>query len=803
LRRKRETQHSKREDIMSIRRIALGAILSIAVAVFASAPVRAEPVLVKLALQKPGDWTDASSIGVVAYHRFDNSVLAELERTKLEELDRLGLEYRIVDEEPWSQDYFLVSPVLPLLKVNLQLYGKVILEGPEWQLIKTSREKAFELKAAGYNIAPVSRSPIPLRHKPPVRAAKRALEYSADIDSLVNLVSADSLYAWDLRLQNFKTRYSYSDSIHRARQWIFDKFLDIGIDSVWFHHYFWDSDQYNVVATVVGTAMPDRVIVVGGHYDSVVYGSGTDPFLWAPGADDDASGTAATLEMARIIAENPLPVTVIFTAFAQEEQFLIGSDYFAGYLYNLDTDLELMVNCDMIGHSVDSDQDVDIRAFAASMPFAEIMSEMADAYTYIRPYWGGNWVSDEFPFQDRGYYAVGVIEGDFHTAGWHTNYDVVDSLDFDYMREVVKMCLATVLLVGKSPSPVESLEAVDAGDGNRVYLSWAANAAAENVSHYNLYFGTSSGSYDSLRQVDAPCDTLADLTENTTYFVAVTAVNGESFESPTAGEVSATPREVPLPPSGLMAYPFETYKIKLDWSPNQEADLDYYNIYRSEESGSGYQLLAGAHTDTTFVDSSVQGDVEYYYYTLTAVDTSGNESAMSEEAQGAAVTLDQGILVLDETYDDVAYNMVNSDSINAFYQRALDNYTHAYADHSCPNCFPGNQINLKELGRYEAVIVHSEDHRGNRSLGARDDSTYSVLKSYVTYGGKVIIEGRRNLSEGDDGDWALRDFLPGDVPFDYLQVQSAYNPPWSPTDYRTEVDSSWRASCREWDTSTA
>jgi len=84
------------------------------------------------------------------------------------------------------------------------------------------------------------------------------------------------------------------------------------------------------------------------------------------------------------------------------------------------------------------------------------------------------------------------------------------------------------------------------------------------------------------------------------------------------------------------------------------------------------------------------------------------------------------------------------------------------------------------------VIVHSEDNRGNRSLGNIADSTYSVLKEYLNYGGKVIIEGRRNLSAGNDGDWEIREFFPGNIPYNYLKVKSAYVPVWSPGDYRSE-----------------
>ncbi len=765
---------------MNHRRIVFCVVFLVSTMILTFGQAFAQPVLIKLTLEKQSDWSNARSLGVVAYQRFDNFVIAELESGRLRELDKIDLEYQIMDENPWSEEYFWVSIVKGIAEINLQPYGEVLLQDPTGQLIKTTREKAFELAPLGYKVNPVRRRAIPLQYKPRPKLTKGAVKYSVDIDSLVNLISEDSLYTWDLRLQNFQTRYSYSDSVHAARQWIFDKLESFGIDSVWFHHYYYDSDQYNVVATVVGTARPDKVIVVGGHYDSVVSGTG-DPYTWAPGADDNGSGAVATLEMARIIAQNPLPVTVMFVPFAQEEQGLIGSDHFAEYLYNQGTNVYLMINADMIGHSVDADTDVTIYAHSSAMEFVNVMMDMADTYTYLNPHYDGQSSgSDHFSFYQQGYDAVFAIEGDFHYAGWHTNYDLVDSLDFSYMREVAKMCLATALNVGFSPSPVEDLKAVDAGDGQRIYLSWSANHPAEAVDHYNVYFGTASGNYDSLHQVYAAYDTLFNLAEDTTYFTAVTAVNSDSFESLLKTEVSLAPRVAPLPPTGLTASPAGSFKIKLSWSPNQEADFDYYNIHRSEESGSGYQPLSSEYKDTTFVDSTVQGDVEYYYYTLTAVDTLGNQSGMSDEESSFVVSLNQGILLVDETYDNTNYNMVDGDSIDAFYNRALQGYTYAYSDHSCPICGPSNQIDLKELGRYSVVIIHSEDHRGSRSMGAYGDSTYLVLEQYLRFGGKAIIEGRRNLSEGNDGDYEIREFLPGDVPYDNLKVKSAYVPPWTP-----------------------
>jgi hypothetical protein len=420
-----------KEESMKPGILFLSLVLGTTALVLIPTQVHAKPVLMKLTLDEPADWQNANSLGVIAYHRFDNSVLAEFERARLEELTGVGLEYQIIDEEPWSEEYFLVFPVHGVAEVDLESYGRILLKHAKWQLIKTSRERAFELLERGYQVIPIRHRPIPLEYRPPVEMTRPPLRYSPDIDSLLNLVSEDSLYAWVQRLQNFQTRYSYSDSVRKAREWLYDKMLSFDTDDVWLHYYHWDSHQWNVVATVEGTVRPDRLVVVGGHYDSIVRGTGTDPYVWAPGADDNASGTAATLELARIISENPLPFTVLFVPFAQEEQGLVGSDHFAEYLWSQNSNVELMINWDMIAHSVDEDPDVVIYGNTGAMDFADIMIEMAQTYTYLNPsYQDVPFGSDYYSFWVWGFDAIGAVEGDLHSAGWHTNYDVIDSLNF-------------------------------------------------------------------------------------------------------------------------------------------------------------------------------------------------------------------------------------------------------------------------------------------------------------------------------------------------------------------------------------
>src|SRR5213075_1665499 len=109
----------------------------------------------------------------------------------------------------------------------------------------------------------------------------------------------------------------------------------------------------NVVATLKGTQpeSSNRVYVVSGHYDSMC-NSATDAKCDAPGANDDASGTAAVLEMARVMAKYKFDATIIFMTVAGEEQGLVGSTYFAEQAKQKKMDIEAMFTNDIIGSSI-------------------------------------------------------------------------------------------------------------------------------------------------------------------------------------------------------------------------------------------------------------------------------------------------------------------------------------------------------------------------------------------------------------------------------------------------------------------
>ncbi|HUV75973.1 MAG TPA: fibronectin type III domain-containing protein, partial [Dehalococcoidales bacterium] len=126
------------------------------------------------------------------------------------------------------------------------------------------------------------------------------------------------------------------------------------------------------------------------------------------------------------------------------------------------------------------------------------------------------------------------------------------------------------------------------------------------------------------------------LTNGTTYYYVVTAVDVGTNESDLSSEVSATPVDVPpAAPTGLGATPGNT-TAELGWNDNLEADLDSYNVYRSLTSGSGYSQISDNVSTSAYTDTGLTNGTTYYYV-VTAVDLGSNESDQSDEASATPV----------------------------------------------------------------------------------------------------------------------------------------------------------------------
>ncbi|MFC2104050.1 M20/M25/M40 family metallo-hydrolase [Bacteroidota bacterium] len=274
-----------------------------------------------------------------------------------------------------------------------------------------------------------------------------------DISSATALVSQDSIESYIQHLENFETRFMIAPNRLEIAKWLQNKFKSLGVDSVRIDtfeihttHYGLGIDtttfQYNVVVTIPGSS--ESKIIICGHYDS--FSSG-DPFLVAPGADDDASGIAACLESARIFSEiNYSPThTVEIIAFAAEELMnygLGGYDIHAANAEAINETIDLVIHNDMIGFN-DGSWTIYLSNYPGCSSETAILSSVCKNYTslnYLR------WPSNMGPFADRAFYDRGYkcvyIEENFDAnPNYHQVTDILSNVDVSYCAEATKISI--------------------------------------------------------------------------------------------------------------------------------------------------------------------------------------------------------------------------------------------------------------------------------------------------------------------------------------------------------------------------
>ncbi len=357
---------------------------------------------------------------------------------------------------------------------------------------------------------------------------------SADDVSLqqaLSRVSSERLRRDVETLVAFGTRNTFSEKagpkrgIAAAREWIAAQFRDIAKSSngrmtVGFDKYLQEPDGkrvaraveiVNVVATLKGSEPGTRTYLICSHYDSR-NSSNEDTVKDAPGADDNASGTAVVIEAARALAQTPLRATVIFVTYAAEEQGLLGSKHHAGVLKAAGIDLQGVLNNDIVGASA-SDQgqksDPTVRIFSEALPlgsevakvnaignesdspsrqlarFAKAVGDQRAAplkaqliFRTDRFLRGG----DHSSFNAQGFAAIRFVEPvetfehqhqDVRKEGEQQFGDLTAFLDFNYLQRVARYNVAVLHHLALSPGAPKEVSVLTAGLTNDTTLSWS------------------------------------------------------------------------------------------------------------------------------------------------------------------------------------------------------------------------------------------------------------------------------------------------------------------------------------------
>ncbi len=235
----------------------------------------------------------------------------------------------------------------------------------------------------------------------------------------------------DYLATELRTRHSYTPQMELACDYAKAAFELCGYPA-WFDPFTHSGHALkNVVAVKEGILDPDRIYVVGGHLDS----TSPDPQNLAPGADDNGSGAAAVLEIARLLAPVETDYTIYFICFSAEEQGLVGSEHFAQQADLQNLDIRGVLNMDMIAYQDPAGEDLWLEGFydgASSVWMMDLLEQIAGAYTDVAVfrYPNNGFGSDHVPFHEHGYPAILSIENEWDSNPcYHRTCDRADRLD--------------------------------------------------------------------------------------------------------------------------------------------------------------------------------------------------------------------------------------------------------------------------------------------------------------------------------------------------------------------------------------
>jgi hypothetical protein len=341
----------------------------------------------------------------------------------------------------------------------------------------------------------------------------------------------------------------------------------------------------NVIATLQGTANPQRFYVVTGHLDSRC----TDVLDFtsdAPGADDDGSGVAVMLELARIFATRQFPGTIVFAAVDGEEQGLYGSTFMAAQMKAAGNDVQGMFSNDIVGASQAFDgtkpDPHTIRMFLEGVPTAVTPAQISllqsvggendglsrqlgrfaqDAAPFdltgmnIRIIWRRDRYlrgSDHLSFQGQGYPAARVTEPRENFDHEHRNVEVVNGVqfgdlvefvDFDFVARVAKVNGAVLWALATAPGTPKNAQihttppATFAGT-NLTTLSWAANPESNLAGYEVVMRETTSPDWTESTSVGNVTTVTLNVSKDNVQF-GVRAVDTAGHRSPVAFPVAA------------------------------------------------------------------------------------------------------------------------------------------------------------------------------------------------------------------------------------------------------------------------
>ncbi len=367
-----------------------------------------------------------------------------------------GYDVRVLDRAPASADYLIVGVRPDSDVAAVRSSGVVLLEEENWILVRVPAGSSIHaVEAAKVFIGRVPKEPVGLPMPPPEAVQRHApLLPDPIVQKIVTGVSdADVQAYWQTLVSNAPTgtRFSTAQGCRDAATYCFNAYTALGIPV---QYQNWSgSNAPNVIGTLEGATRPEDVYIVEAHLDDL-----PSPGV-APGADDNASGSAAVLGAAKALSCWGVRNTVKFLNVTGEEAGLLGSAAYAADAVTRGENIRGVINFDMIGWAGDglpSPENLDLNYNASSQWLAQRFVDAAATYgtglavnAFLCPSLNA---SDHYPFWQRGFSAVCGItdnEGYCGATGYYPYYHTVNDTIANngnpaFYYKVVKATVATL-----------------------------------------------------------------------------------------------------------------------------------------------------------------------------------------------------------------------------------------------------------------------------------------------------------------------------------------------------------------------
>ena len=632
-----------------------------------------------------------------------------------------------------------------------------------------------------------------------------AVRSSNLINEILSEVSEDSVRSYLVKLGSFFTRHTYSDTlsdstgIGAARRWVYSKFNQFSVASggrlqpEYFDFMLSNRLHRNVMAGLPGT-MPqsqNRFFVISGHLDSR-NANLSDSTGFASGVNDDGSGCAVSLELARVMSQYQFDATIIFMTVTGEEQGLLGSEAYAEWASLDNVNINGMLNNDIVGNITGENGQTDsmgIRCFSSSilnsnhMQLARLMKLTGENYlpgftvhlipSVDRPGRGG----DHQSFQNAGFTATRFTERFENLNYQHTMKDLLEHMSPSFNTIVAKLnaaCLANLALAPKTPGQPQVF---DAGSGTEILVKWINTDIEPDFAGYRIAVRDKDSLFykQIINAGNVTEYTISNLTPDSTIYISISAVDTAGYESIFSPEVSVTPKVNPSAPANLEAES-EQNEINLDWVPNPELDINHYRILKAADQNDPYTVIDSTNKNITeYTDQSVNVHT-FYYYKIQAVDNDGNGGDLSLYAKGRLATHDLGLFIIDASLNGFGTQLFPRDTtIDNFYNSLLQGFA---VQGQWDIILEENKIDDSDIGVYSPIIWHSDVLGGNIA----NDS--AVVRQYLKTGGKAVFSGWKLSAALSGVNQNQTIFYPGSYVHNYFYIDTVLSSTAAQNDFR-------------------